>query len=394
MASKKALSYLGGLEKQGIILGLERVREFLAILGNPEKKFKSVHIAGTNGKGSTAAMLSSVLQKAGFKTGLYTSPHLVEFNERIQINGEKISDSELDALALRLRRLKEESKIQLTYFEFTTALAFEYFASKEVDFAVIETGMGGRLDATNVLLPEVTAITNIAVEHSEYLGDSIEKIAAEKAGIIKQGVSFVTTEQNPVVIGLFKKVCSEKQSKFVHISKQFAGPVPFPGKHQRMNAALAFETAAQLGIGGQIIANGISSAKWPARFETVHENPRVVLDVAHNPAGARALAETIKSELKAEKVFLVLGVADGKDIDGISSALALLASKVFVASPKFRGMPAEQALDSVKKFNSNAVAFKSVAFAIEKAIEEAGRESVVVVCGSHFTVGEAVLNLR
>ncbi len=394
MASKETNNYLADLENQGIILGLDRIRKFLSMLGGPEKKFRTIHIAGTNGKGSTAAMLASILQKAGFKTGLYTSPHILEFNERIQVNGEKISDSQLEKLVFSLKRTKDAASLKLTYFEFTTALAFDYFAEQNVDIAVIEVGLGGRLDATNVILPELTAITNIAIEHEKYLGSNKEEIATEKAGIVKQDIPLFTTEQDSLIFGIFESVCETKRSEFVQLNKPYAGKIPFPGKHQKMNAALAVGLARKLDIEEAIICEGIASAKWPARFERIKQEPEIIIDVAHNPAGAKALAETIVEELGGKKVLLVLGVASDKDIEGIAKHLAPVADKVFATEASFRGMPAEKVLAEVKKFNPNAVLGGPVNNAIEDALEEAVPNDAIVVCGSHFTVGEAIQFLK
>ncbi|MDD5163286.1 MAG: Mur ligase family protein, partial [Candidatus ainarchaeum sp.] len=231
--NQEAEKFLLELSEKGILLGLERINSFLDFLGNPQNNFKSIHVAGTNGKGSTCAMIERILREAGFKTGIYTKPHLVSLNERFRINSIKIPEKELEERILNLKKIISEKNFQLSYFEFLIALAFQYFSDKKVDFAVIETGMGGRLDATNVLQPLVSIITNIALEHMQYLGNSLEKIAFEKAGIIKENGILLTTEKNNKILKIFKKSCKEKNSLFIAIKKPYKkSKVGLLGEHQ------------------------------------------------------------------------------------------------------------------------------------------------------------------
>ena len=240
------LDYLYNLERFGIKLGLEAITELLGLLDNPQKKFKSVHIAGTNGKGSVSAYLAAILQEASYKVGWYTSPHLIKFNERIRVDGKAIENRELVRLT-ELIKEKVEGKIQPTFFEFTTALAFLYFAEQKVDFAVVEVGMGGRLDATNVLNPEVAVITNISFDHQKHLGNTLEKIAGEKAGIIKENGKVVVGKRDIGLVKLFKEKCEEKKSTLFLAGKEQI-ETPLLGRHQQENANTAITSPKILKI--------------------------------------------------------------------------------------------------------------------------------------------------
>ena len=212
MGKAQAMAFLEELEGKGTELGLDRVKDFLSLIGSPENSFKAVHIAGTNGKGSTSAMVESILREAGFKTGLYNSPHIVSFNERIKVNGLNISNRALVELVESTKKKMEESGISLTYFEFITAIAFKHFANQGVEIAVVEVGMGGRLDATNVVTPLVSVITNIAIEHKKHLGNTVAQIAKEKAGVIKENIPVVTAAQDDAALKVIRRVCREKAS--------------------------------------------------------------------------------------------------------------------------------------------------------------------------------------
>ncbi len=389
------LSYFDELEQLGIILGLSRIKRFLTALGNPQDSFRSIHIAGTNGKGSTAAMVESILRAAGYKTALYTSPHLVCFNERVQVNAKKISNSELQRLVSQLRAIKEKARLKLTFFEFTTALAFEFFKRKKVDFAVIETGMGGRLDATNALKPLVSVITNVSIEHQQYLGKTLQKIAFEKAGIIKQGIPLITSEKNPAVLGVFKKECKRKKSKLIKASKPYKGKIALQGSFQRTNAAMAIAVARQLQkqgakISEKAIRNGLAAVRFPGRFAEMQRAPTVLLDCCHNPCAALALARAFRQSFKGEKALLVIGVSSDKNIKQIALALAPLASSVIVTGAKIRAMQPEKVKKEFECNGKKAIVVKGVKNAVRKAIATAGKKGTVLVAGSCFVVGEAM----
>ncbi|MDP6670385.1 MAG: folylpolyglutamate synthase/dihydrofolate synthase family protein [archaeon] len=390
----KSFKYLDSLESLGIVLGLDRVKGFLQAIGRPEAKFKVIHIAGTNGKGSTAAILASILRAAGLKTGLYTSPHLVKVNERIQVNGEQISDSELVKLVSELKQSKENQGIKLTHFEFVTALAFQHFANLEVDIAVVEVGLGGRLDATNVVTPEVSVITNIEKEHEEFLGKTVEKIAGEKAGIVKPGVPVVTAEWKEPVLRVIRKVCKEKNAPLSIVNKPFEGTLGLQGSFQRWNAATALAVVDVLRKQGveideDAVSKGLSSVMWPGRFEVVQKNPTVLLDCCHNPSGAFVLTKSFQEAFPEKKAVLVIGVSSGKNISAIAANLSPVALKVIACEASYHALPAVEISREFEGLGKECEVVLGVGSAVEKAISEAGAGGMVLVCGSCFVVGEA-----
>ena len=321
---RAALEYLYGLERFGIKLGLEVITTLLNTLGNPHQQYKSIHIAGTNGKGSTAAFLAQILIEAGYKVGLYTSPHLIQFNERIKINGKDISELDLINLIAVIKEKAEKNNLQLTFFEFTTALAFFYFAQQKIDVAVVETGMGGRLDVTNVIQPEVTIITNISLDHQQYLGETKEEIAAEKSGIIKDKAIVVTVEEDKEVLKIIEKKCMEKNAGLFLSDKAWPQEASLErqiftvkgqeytihllGEHQLQNAALAIKAASLLAERGLLISSyniqeGFKKAYWPGRLEIICNEPLVLVDCAHNLAGMQELARVIPSLSRRNQYF-------------------------------------------------------------------------------------------
>ena len=398
MGRRQAMAFLDGLEAKGIKLGLGRMEKFLAFAGNPEKRFNSVHVAGTNGKGSTCAMVERVLREAGFKTGFYSSPHLVEFNERIKVNGKDIGDARLARLVFETRRMAEKSGIELSYFEFITAMAFRHFAACGVEIAVVEAGMGGRLDATNVLVPLVSVVTNVELEHEAYLGNTIEKIAAEKAGIIKKGVPVVTGERRESVLRVLKEKCGEWNAQLVVAKKPYAGKIGLFGCFQEWNAALAFEVAVQLQKQGVVIKDGaikkgIAAAEWPGRFQVVRRRPIVVLDCAHNPACCAALALAFAKIFPGKKALLVFGVSSDKQVKGMAVSLAKVSKKVFATNAKLRAMPFEIIEKAFSGLGVELDHVPGVSNALKKALSEAGKGDIVLVSGSCFVVGEAMAAL-
>src|SRR3990167_1954466 len=344
---KEAIRYLYNLETYGIRLGLKRVTALLNSLDNPQNKLSIIHIGGTNGKGSTSAMIASILQKSGYKVGLYTSPHLNKFNERIRVNGRAITDRRIVFLVKKIRSIAERQNIELTFFEFTTAMAFLYFAEEKVDIAVIEVGLGGRLDATNVGNPLVSIITNVAKDHQATLGNSIREIASEKAGIIKKGGILISAETKPAALKVLTTECNRKRAVFYRLDRDFFmdekkrknGEIYFPiprfpdsfmshsspftftgrrwllkdlrtnllGRHQRLNAACTLavlevleETCPRMFLSGKgfrisesAVRNGLQNVSWPGRLEILSERPLIVLDCAHNPAGADVLRDAL-----------------------------------------------------------------------------------------------------
>jgi len=406
-------SFLKGLDPLEIDLSLDRIALFLEKTGSPHKKCKFVHVAGTNGKGSTSAFISSALKEAGFKTGMYLSPHLVDFRERISINGEWIAEQELIELGSALKAKKEELKIKLTFFEFVTAIAFHYFAGKECDFVVLETGMGGRLDATNVVTPEISIVTRIGIEHSAFLGETLARIAFEKAGIIKQGVPVASAEQNVEALKVIEGKCSETNSKLHLQNRDFefknniteietqkfdfvSGETKLErletklrGEFQFENASLAVKAMQLLGIGEEAIRSGLLNAGLNGRLQVIHNNPLVLLDVAHNPMSASALRNSIQKIYPNQNFLVVLGVSEDKDARAIVRELMPVAEGFVCAQAQFRGMEPEKLRDALtlEGFTGKIEVFHKVNDAVRFAMKNSTK---ILVTGSFFSAGEAL----
>ncbi len=415
------LKYLYSLHRHGIKPGLGRISSILLKLGNPHRDYPSIHVAGTNGKGSTCAMLESVLIRAGHSVGLYTSPHLEKFNERIRVNGIVIPDRDMIRIASVVK--KACSGEEPTFFEFTTAMAFVYFRERMVDIAVLEAGMGGRLDATNVVTPLVSVVTNVGLDHMEYLGHGIKKIAREKAGIIKKNVPVVTACEEPEAMGEIAHACERQGSPlymlgrdfltrplgrgkngeafdYLGITKNLSGlDLDLRGVHQHKNAACALaaiEIASSSGITVPLRAmkKGLEQARWPARVEVLSKRPLIIIDAAHNPDGARSLREALRG-FTYERLILVLGIMADKDIGGILRELAPLAEEVILTAPRTeRAANPDILLDKLAPYGKNARAVRPVARACGAALREAGANDAVCVAGSIFTAGEAMKYLK
>jgi dihydrofolate synthase/folylpolyglutamate synthase len=423
---EEALKRLYLRRQFGIKLGLDPVRRMCGLLGNPENSFGVIHVAGTNGKGSVCAMAASIIQAAGIKTGLYTSPHLVRFNERIRINGEELSDDELaEALAdceAAANQVKSEQNHEATFFEITTVLAFECFRRAGVKLAVIETGLGGRLDATNVVTPLVSVITGISKDHTLHLGDSLKDIAIEKAGIIKSGRPVVLSPQDKEdTTDILRDIAAERQAPLTiaaeavcinRISGDMHGQklrfdtadgiggtarLPLAGNHQLENLGVAI-TAADILFGmlgvpleSVIIKKGIENIRWSGRCQVLKDDPLVIVDAAHNPAGAKVLAQTLKRNGIKHAGF-ILGVCDDKDSIGIVKQLAAVAGMVWVTPiDNERNIPQEKLLNIVKSFGIEVQATDSVEQALAAAEKWAESESLpIVIAGSLFLLGEVL----
>jgi len=399
MGKKEALAFLGKLQAKGIRLGLGRLEVFLPLINSPEEKFKSVHVTGTNGKGSTAAMIASILQQAGYKTGLYTSPHLLKLNERIQVNGKQITDKRLFGIVNELKKEYEDCREELTFFEYITAVAFRYFAEQKVDFAVVEAGMGGRLDATNVIMPLVSVITNVEREHQQHLGKTAQAIAKEKAGIIKEHIPVVTAEWKKTILKIFKKKCKENKSKLVVVKKPFKGRLGLLGSFQRWNAATAVAVAKELQKQGVLISEkaireGLANAKWPGRFQIAKKNPTVIFDCAHNPACAFVLSKAFKEQFPGKRALLVIGISEDKNAAGMAKLLKPIAERVFVTAAKHRAMEPKKLANQFQRLSTETEIVQGVGNAVRNAIKSAAKSDVVLVTGSCFVVGEAMKLLK
>ncbi|MBI2548544.1 bifunctional folylpolyglutamate synthase/dihydrofolate synthase [Candidatus Woesearchaeota archaeon] len=397
MDYKEALDYLTFLEKERRIkLGLDNVRALLASLGNPQTKFKSVHVGGTNGKGSVCAMLDAVLQQSGYKVGRYTSPHLVQVNERFTINGMTISN---DDFAHHLSMVKAEVTTQ-TYFEVTTALAFLYFADKGVDIACIEVGLGGRLDATNVVTPQVSVITTIALEHTEWLGNSVEAIAGEKAGIIKPHVPVVTATSGRALKVITQKAQEQQAPLQVVSSRRARGyKTSLIGRFQRQNLAVVLEVIDCLrGQGFTLpetdVRKGLLQTTWPGRFQFLQEN--LLVDCAHNPAGIAVLVSALR-ELQRKKsfanVFLIFGVLKDKDYSSmIKPLLPLVTTMILVRPNTERALDPEELKAHIQSLGLGPTPMLLVIPYLKEAMayvqQQTTSKDLVIITGSIYLVGE------
>jgi dihydrofolate synthase/folylpolyglutamate synthase len=433
---RSTLDYLFGLQKFGIKLGLANISALLKRLGDPHAGLRAVHIAGSNGKGSTAAFLTSILRQAGYRVGLYTSPHLVDFAERIQVDGVPIAERKVVQLTRRIRPVVEGMvqegefwsetsfplppkydpyKATITFFEFTTAMAFLYFREARVDVSVLETGMGGRLDATNVIDPLVSLITPISLEHQQYLGKTIQDIAREKGGIIKPNRPLLTTVRQPRVLSLFEEKCRELHSPIYAWGRDFRGrrvgpqlmnfqglrhrwtrlPLGLAGGHQVLNASLALAASEVLAEGGfslgeAHVRKGLGETRWPGRLEMVGTFPRVLLDGAHNAGATEVLKRELKKNIPRRRLLLVLGIMADKDIPKMMSNLVPLADLVILTRPRMdRAASLEVMRSHASSFGRPIVEEAEVSSAVDYALSRAGKEDLVVISGSLFTVGEA-----
>ena len=344
MTYSEAVQFLYGLRLFGAKFGLENTSKLAALVGNPQDRLRFIHVAGTNGKGSTCAMLESIYRTAGLRVGLFTSPHLVSFRERIQVNRQLIPESEVVRLVGELQPWLRQFPAghHPTFFEVVTVMALKFFAEQKCDLVIWETGLGGRLDATNIVTPLACVITNIALDHQQWLGDTVEKIAGEKAGIIKPGVPVITAAEDPEALAVIEGTAREKNAPLIKVeqaSRLFGAgetpALPLLGDHQRLNAALALATVqalqSKIPVNGVAIRTGLESVNWPGRLQLVTRpsGQKILLDGAHNVAGAKALRETLKKDFPAAKRMLVLGVLQDKDWRQICEILAPLAMRIF-----------------------------------------------------------------
>jgi len=413
------LKELYGLERFGIKLGLDVIRDLLRRLGDPHEAFPAIHVTGTNGKGSVCAYLASIFHAAGYRTGLYTSPHLVRFNERIRVDGRMIADEDVARLYARIKPNASEMAAgsetnRPTFFEVTTAMAFEYFREQKVDVGIVEVGMGGRMDATNVVRSKACVITRVGLEHTEHLGKSIDRIAREKAGILKPGVPLVTVDQH--VLGILVDRAGElgcpvtvvgrdvryRRSSFdlegqdvvLEDGLSVAVRIPLLGAFQPENAATAFATA--LAVKGewtltkQAIELGLRTTRWPGRLQVVRRRPVVIVDGAHNAPAAAALGDSLRELFPGRKLTFVLGILNDKDLAGIAGSLGPLAARVVATKP---GTPrAFDAEDLARAFGAHAPVeiVLEVKDAVTRTVGGASADDVIVVAGSIYTIGEAL----
>ena len=417
----ESLSYLENLGKFGIQLGMERIEGLLRELGNPEQKIKTIHVTGTNGKGSVTSMITNILLAANLKVGKFTSPHLVRYNERICLNGEEISD---EAFATTITAVKAAADSivkkgvcdQPTQFEILTAAAFLYFCLEKVDYAVIEVGMGGLWDSTNVITPVVSVITNVSLDHTDRCGDSVERIAMQKAGIIKEKVPLVTAAEGDNALGPIVTMAMFKEAPVYLYGKAFYGTevessmdgqkftlhagdfyasdyeIKLPGEHQIKNTSVAIVAAKLVSkqddrINELALHLGVANTLWPGRLERVSQKPDLILDGAHNPDGAKALRSALDKYYPGQKVHFVFGMMGDKDMSGVIKTLIHNDDVVYTVRAD-GGPRAAEAEALAELVGANAIPMDSLAEAYHKAAAEAGKDGIICVCGSLYLVGE------
>jgi len=421
MNYQQALEYIHGTMRFGSQLGLDRIRDLLERLGNPHHEFKSVHVAGTNGKGSVCSMITSVLSEQGYKVGMFISPYLEDFTERIQISGKQIPEEDLaritELVKGKVDEMVKEGKGHPTEFELITAIGFVYFAEQKVDAAVVEVGLGGRFDATNVVNPVLSVITSISFDHMDVLGDTLAKIAFEKAGIIKAGKPVVSYPQHPEAARVLEEVAGKQEAPLTVVVPEQIEPVSsefdrqvfnysygeerldgltihLSGKHQLLNAATALTSVMVLReigfpISRDAIYRGMEKARWPGRLERLQKDPDIIIDGAHNEAGAQALAAAMKEYFPDRRMILVLGVLKDKEVEKILKALCSLASKVIATKPDNpRALEADQLAEKVKKYCRDVEPVPGIEDAVHLAVGSAGPGDLILVSGSLYLIGK------
>ena len=422
MKYQEAMKYITEVGNFGSNYGLERTYKLLELLDNPQDKLKIIHVAGTNGKGSTTAMITSMLKGCGYKVGMYTSPFLEEFEERIQINGENIPKEKLAQLITKIKyavdKVIEEGYNHPTEFEIITVLMFLYFATEEVDFAVVEVGLGGRLDSTNVITPILSVITSISFDHTNLLGNTLEEIAAEKAGIIKSCIPTVIYPQEEMAERVISSKCQELDSKLYKINKEDAKLIniikedkiyqqvkvklddeydvklPLLGEHQILNLAVALKALEVIKdkapkLNRESIVKSLATVRWNGRLEIMSNSPYVVIDGAHNIQGITQLDKNIKKYFEYKDMYLILGILADKDVEDMVKVITPKAKKVFTVTPNsMRAETAEELMNEVKKYNESCEAYNDYKNAFEDALKLCKKDELLLISGSLYMIGE------
>lgn len=407
------LKKMFSLRRFGIKLGLDIISGILAEVGNPQYQYACIHIAGTNGKGSVTSTLATILQAAGYRVGLYTSPHLVHFNERIQINGEPISNEGVVASFTAVEKAHHGDR-EPTFFEFSTAMALYEFGRQNVDWAVIETGMGGRLDATNIITPRLSIITNISLEHQAYLGNTISEIAGEKGGIIKDNVPVITGAKQKQAVNVLRKIAQQKSAPFYRLGEDFRIrrhpdesfsyygldhnwprlSTRLLGHHQADNAALVLAASELLirdhtALSPELIRNGLLENRWPGRMEIISQSPMILLDGAHNLSAVQCLVQYLSTHYKDRSITLVTGILDDKAYPAMLRKILPLCKKAVFTRPKIdRAIPPEAFLTVAKAYIQDAKVIPDVASAVSDAVQSAAGDEIVCITGSLYLIGE------
>ena len=421
MRYEEAMKYITGVGNFGSNYGLERTHKLLEYLGNPEKDLKLIHIAGTNGKGSTTSMITEILMGAGYKVGMYTSPFIEEFEERIQINRQNIPKETLatliDEIKVVVDRVIEEGYNHPTEFEIITVLMLLYFKKEKIDFGVIEVGLGGRLDSTNVITPILQVITSISYDHTNLLGNTLEEIAGEKAGIIKKNIPTVVYPQEEGALKVIKNKCAAMESdlytadkdnmKFVKVvnedkpyqllkyKEEFNIFLPLLGEHQILNLSVAMKVIEVLNnrkivnITTESIIKSIKNVTWKGRLEVLSNNPYVVIDGAHNIQGIKTLSRNIKKYFKYENLHLILGILADKDVEEMIKIITPIAKQVYAVTPNsIRAELADDLKNEIVKYNANCRAFDEYEEAYLEALKNAKENDIILASGSLYMIGD------
>lgn len=422
MNYNEALQFIHESHKFGMRLGLDNIKKLLELLGNPQNNLKIIHVAGTNGKGSTCSFISSILKESGYKVGLYTSPFLETFTERIRVNGENISEEEVGKI---VSLIKEKIEIMVsegysypTEFEIVTAMAFYYYNQEKVDFVALEVGLGGRYDATNVIdKPVVSAITSISLDHTGILGDTLAKITFEKGGIIKENCPTIVYPQQEEASEVIKNICAEKKSKYIecdfknieikssNINSQIYNcningkelrdlEIKLIGDHQIKNSIVALNVIESLNdikitnISEENIRKGLLGTKWPGRIEKISENPMFIIDGAHNEEGAKSLANSIDKYFENKNKILVIGMLEDKDIDSVLDLLIPKFNKVITTTPDNpRAIDANKLKEKIERYNIEVTCKPNIKEAVDYALEISNKDDVIISAGSLYMIG-------
>ena len=415
MNYNEALNFISESHKFGMRLGLDNMKRLLELLGNPQEKLNIIHVAGTNGKGSTCSFISTILVECGYKVGLYTSPYLETFTERIRINNENIPE---EKVANIISLIKEKIDIMIkegyeypTEFEIVTAMAFYYYFIENTDYVVLEVGLGGRYDATNVIDKSlVSVITSISLDHTGILGDTLEKIAYEKAGIIKENGTVFVYNQTDIVKNVIKEVCNKKNAKYIEVDfddviikksdinyqsfdyKKYKDiKINLIGEHQIKNSILALNVVEFISdnVNLDIIKKGIDKTKWAGRIEKLSKSPLFIIDGAHNEDGAKSLQKVLDKNLKDKNMTLIIGMLEDKDIDTVLEILIPYFNKVITTTPNnTRAISCDKLKDRVYKYNKNVTSMQQIEKAVEYVLENSKKDDVIICAGSLYMIGE------
>jgi dihydrofolate synthase/folylpolyglutamate synthase len=417
---QETIKYLFNLQYTGIKLGLKNITNLLSYLGNPQDKWPAIHIAGTNGKGSTAIFLFYILRSYGYKTGLYTSPHLIDFSERIRVNEKNISWQNIVDYISDLK--PQIQKHKSTFFEATTAIAFQYFCDQKIDIGIIETGLGGRLDATNLVHPLITIITPISKDHTQFLGNNLRQIAKEKAGIIKKNIPCISNNEDKRILKIIQEICSDVKAPFFNfpekksidiIKSTIEGSlfnlnlpekqlrkleISMAGTHQIQNAALAvaaIQKTPHLKINISNIHSGLFKAYWPARMQVIKKSPLTILDVAHNSAGFTEIFKFIHQQFPNKKIWVLVGLIDDKDYKSIGKILEKYSFKIGVIT-KFseKALLPKKLIDNINNPSIDTFIFNNILDGYLKFSEQISLKDLLLIIGSHYLAGDFLKKIQ